>query len=102
VILLQDGTSRAYGTVAEVQDQFGGTVYRLTHTGALPSSALYDIVTDAGGNAELSPRTGGDEATVLRELIDHGVAVKSFTTARTSLDEVFIQVYGETHDMAEA
>jgi ABC-2 type transport system ATP-binding protein len=102
VILLKDGTARAYGTVSEVQEQFGGTVYRLTYTGPLPSSALYDIVGAGGGQAELSPRPGGDEATVLRELIGHGVAVKSFTTARTSLDEVFIKVYGETHDMAEA
>jgi ABC-2 type transport system ATP-binding protein len=102
VILLKDGTSRAYGTVSEVQDQFGGTVYRLTHTGVLPSSALYDIVSASGGDAELSPRPGADEATVLRELIAHNVAVRSFTAARISLDEVFIKVYGETHDMAEA
>jgi ABC-2 type transport system ATP-binding protein len=102
VILLKDGTSRAYGTVSEVQEQFGGTVYRLTYTGTVPASALYDIASAAGGNAELSPRPGGDETAVLRELIAHGVAVRSFTTARTSLDEVFIKVYGETHDMAEA
>lgn len=102
VILLKDGTSRAYGTVSEVQEQFGGTVYRLTYTGTLPSSALYDIVSAGSGHAELSPRPGADEAAVLRELIGHGVAVRAFTTARTSLDEVFIKVYGETHDMAEA
>jgi ABC-2 type transport system ATP-binding protein len=30
------------------------------------------------------------------------VAVRSFTAARTSLDEIFVKVYGETHDMAEA
>jgi ABC-2 type transport system ATP-binding protein len=102
VILLKDGTARAYGTVADVQEQFGGTVYRLTYTGHLPSSALYDIVSDTASDAELSPRTGGDEATVLRELIDNGVAVRSFTTARTSLDEVFIKIYGEQHELAEA
>jgi ABC-2 type transport system ATP-binding protein len=102
VILLKDGTSRAYGTVSEVQEQFGGTVYRLSYTGVLPSSELYDIVTDTGGrHAELSPRLGADEAAVLHDLITRGVAVRSFTTARTSLDEVFIKVYGETHDMAE-
>lgn len=102
VILLKDGTSRAYGTVAEVQEQFGGTVYRLSYAGVLPPSALYDVVIDAGGAAELSPRPGADEAAVLRELVGNGVAVQSFTTARTSLDEVFIKVYGESHDMAEA
>jgi ABC-2 type transport system ATP-binding protein len=100
VILLKDGTARAYGTVAEVQEQFGGTLYRLAYTGALPSSPLYEIVADDGGSAELSPRPGGDEATVLRHLIDDGVAVRSFTTARTSLEEVFIKVYGEHHELA--
>ena len=102
VILLKDGTSRAYGTVAEVQEQFGGTRYRLAYTGILLSSPLFDVVTDAGGDAELSPRPGADEATVLRELIEHGLAVRSFTTARTSLDDVFIKVYGEQHELAEA
>ncbi|MCB5280777.1 MULTISPECIES: ATP-binding cassette domain-containing protein [unclassified Arthrobacter] len=102
VILLKDGTARAYGTVAEVQDEFGGTHYRLSYNGTLPPSALFDVVSDTGSDAELSPRPGGDEAAVLRELIGRGVAVRSFTTARTSLDEVFIKVYGENHNMAEA
>jgi len=101
VILLKDGMARAYGTVAEVQEQFGGTRYRVSYDGVLPGSALYDVVTAAGGEAELSPRPGGDETAVLRELIGQGVPVRSFTTARTSLDEVFIQVYGENHELAE-
>src|SRR5688500_14683909 len=101
VILLKDGTSRAYGTVAEVQDQFGGTVYRLGYEGILSASNLYDVVRDADGHAELAPRAGADETAVLRELIGAGVAVRSFTTARASLEEIFIQVYGEQHEMAE-
>ena len=102
VILLKDGTSPAYGTVADVQEQFGGTLYRLTYTGILPASALYDILSDTGADAELSPRPGGNETAVIRELLDQGVAVKAFTTARTSLEEIFIKVYGENHEMAEA
>lgn len=97
VILLKDGVSRAYGTVAEVQDQFGGTVYRVRHGGRIPASALYDVVSDAGGLADLSPREGADEATVLRSLVDAAISVSSFTTVRTSLDEIFIKVYGEEH-----
>ncbi|MBT1001282.1 ATP-binding cassette domain-containing protein [Paenarthrobacter sp. DKR-5] len=97
VILLKDGVSRAYGTVADVQDQFGGTVYRVRHGGRIPASALYDVVSDAGGLADLSPREGADEATVLRSLVDAGISVSSFMTVRTSLDEIFIKVYGEEH-----
>src|SRR6478735_9609988 len=58
VILLKDGVSRAYGTVPEVQEQFGGTVYRVTHDGSLPASGLFDVVSDEDGRAELSPRPG--------------------------------------------
>ena len=101
VIPLKDGTSRAYGTVAEVQDQFGGTVYRLGYDGVLPASDLYDVVRDGDGHAELAPAAGADETAVLRELIGAGVAVRSFATARASLEEIFIQVYGEQHEMAE-
>jgi ABC-2 type transport system ATP-binding protein len=102
VILLKDGTARAYGTVEEVQEQFGGTVYRVAYEGVLPASGYYDVVTDTGGRAELAPRAGADDAAVLRELIEAGVAVRSFTTARASLDDIFIQVYGEHSELAEA
>ncbi|MGF9648896.1 ATP-binding cassette domain-containing protein [Pseudarthrobacter oxydans] len=100
VILLKDGTARAYGTVADVQEQFGGTVYRVSYEGILPVSPLYDVITDAGGRAELAPTAGATEAGVLRDLVEAGVAVRSFTTARVSLEEIFIQVYGE-QQMAE-
>ena len=100
VILLKDGTSRAYGTVAEVQEQFGGTLYRITYTGPLPGSDLYEVTAADVGSANLAPRNGADETAVLRELVTSGVAVRSFTTERVSLEEIFIRVYGkETADL---
>ncbi|WP_455834085.1 ABC transporter ATP-binding protein [Pseudarthrobacter siccitolerans] len=102
VILLKDGVARAYGTVSEVQEQFGGTVYRVEYEGILPASELYDVVIDTGGRAELAPRAGADQGAVLRGLMEAGAAVRSFTTARVSLDDIFIQVYGEQNEMAEA
>ncbi|MFP3636999.1 hypothetical protein SB677_19795, partial [Bacillus sp. SIMBA_033] len=41
VILLKDGTAKAYGTISAVQEQFGGTVYRVAYDGDLPPSTLY-------------------------------------------------------------
>lgn len=101
IILLKDGVSRAYGTVEDVQEEFGGTVYRVTYDGILPASGLFDVAADSDGRADLAPRPGAEEAAVLRELVDSGVAVRSFTPARVSLDEIFIKVYGE-HELAEA
>jgi len=95
VILLKDGVSEAYGTIEDVQDLYGGTIIRLSHSGQLPVSDLYDITVAQGDYAELTPRAGTDEAEILRELVQRGVAVRSFTTARTSLEEIFIKVYGE-------
>ena len=102
VILLKDGVSRAYGTVEEVQEEFGGTVYRVTYDGVLPESDLYEIISANDGRAELAPGQGASEEKVLRELVETGVGLRSFTPARISLDEIFIKVYGEQHELAEA
>jgi ABC-2 type transport system ATP-binding protein len=102
VILLKDGVSRAYGTVEEVQEEFGGTVYRVAYDGVLPASDLYEVIAAADGRAELAPGQGASEEKVLRELVEAGVSLRSFTPARISLDEIFIKVYGEQHELAEA
>ncbi|MFC4394692.1 ABC transporter ATP-binding protein [Arthrobacter sedimenti] len=102
VILLKDGTSRAYGTVEKVQEEFGGTVYRVTYDGVLPASDLYEIISASDGRAELAPGQGASEEKVLRELVQAGVALRSFAPARISLDEIFIKVYGEQHELVEA
>ena len=102
VILLKDGVAAAYGTVEDVQDAFGATTIRLHCTGTLPTSELYDVVSMDGRSADLAPRPGADAATILRELVTGGVAVTSFTTERTSLEEIFIRVYGDQHELAEA
>jgi ABC-2 type transport system ATP-binding protein len=100
VILLKNGVAEAYGTIEDVQNLYGGTIIRLQHCSPLPASDLYEITAGHGEYAELTPRAGTEEAEILRELIRRGVTVRSFTTARTSLEEIFIRVYGEQHEPA--
>jgi ABC-2 type transport system ATP-binding protein len=102
VILLKDGTSRAYGTIAEVQEHFGGTVYRISYDGHLPGSELYEIASRQSDTADLVPRGAATETVVLRQLINAGVRVRAFNTERISLEEIFIRVYGEQNTQAEA
>ena len=45
--------------------------------------------------SELSITDATDEAAVLKGLIDAGVTVRSFTTTKTSLEDIFIRVYGD-------
>lgn len=94
VILLKDGTSRAYGTVEEVQDQFGGTIVHVDHAGAIPESSAYRLLSDDDGHAQLEVADGADPAAILQGLVDAGVRVSRFAPTRKSLDDIFVEVYG--------
>jgi ABC-2 type transport system ATP-binding protein len=101
VILLKDGVSRAYGTVAEVQEQFGGTVVLVDHDGTIPPSLDYTVAQDEGGHAVLEVAHDADPAAILRRLVDAGLDVSRFTLTRKSLDDIFVEVYGaENRELA--
>lgn len=95
VILLKDGRARAYGTVAEVQEQFGGTSVTVRYSGVLPASDQFRVLADAEGLAELELARGADLATLLESLIAAGVRATEFTPHRRSMDSIFLEVYGE-------
>ncbi|NEN06786.1 ATP-binding cassette domain-containing protein [Diaminobutyricibacter tongyongensis] len=101
VILLKDGVSRAYGTVAEVQEQFGGTVVHIDHDGVIPPSPAYTIVADADGHAELEVADDADPSVILRTMVDAGIAVRRFAPTRKSLDDIFVEVYGAENAVAD-
>ncbi len=101
IILLKDGTSRAYGTVKDVQDSFGGTIIQLDFTGTLPASDSYSTPHNRGGHAELEIDVHTDPASILHELISNGVSVSSFTPTRKSLDDIFVEVYGDQAEGGE-
>jgi ABC-2 type transport system ATP-binding protein len=100
VILLKDGAAEAYGTIPEVQDQFGGTMIRMTYSGTIPKSPHYDITSQETSYAELTLTDHTDEAVILRDLVDAGVLVRSFTTSKISLEDIFIRVYGDENAAA--
>ncbi|MEO7124397.1 MAG: ATP-binding cassette domain-containing protein [Lacisediminihabitans sp.] len=100
VVLLKDGAAEAYGTVEDVQDQYGGTVIKVACTGALPTSDLFDVVSNHDGAAVFAPRPGADTAEILHELVAKGVTVRSFTPVRTSLEEIFLRIYGSQTERA--
>ncbi|GAA3892263.1 ATP-binding cassette domain-containing protein [Leifsonia kafniensis] len=98
VILLKDGMSRAYGTVEEVQDEFGGTVIQVDHDGVIPEDAAYRCTRDAHGHAELELNHGADVPAVLARLVASGIRISRFAPARRSLEDIFIEVYGAEDD----
>ena len=95
IVLLKDGRAEAYGTIEEVQNQYGGRTVRLRYSGNVPPSSKYDVVLRETNYAELSLRDDADEAEVLRGLVEAGVTVRGFVAAKRSLEDIFIEVYGE-------
>jgi ABC-2 type transport system ATP-binding protein len=102
VILLKGGRAEAYGTIPEVQNQYGGTMIRVGYSGDIPASPHYEITTHDRNYAELTLNDTVDEALVLRDLVEAGVLVRSFTTSKLSLEEIFVSVYGQQNEMAGA
>ncbi len=100
VILLKDGEAEAYGTIPAVQNHYGGTMIRLVYSGQVPSSPFYEISTLSRNYAELTLADGVDEALVLRDLVGAGILVRSFTTSKLSLEEIFVKVYGAETEKA--
>jgi ABC-2 type transport system ATP-binding protein len=114
IVLLKDGVAAAYGTVAEVQERYGSPVLRVRYVGSLPPSSLYAIapgqrgpggqgaLNGHGGQgargvehvADLRLRDGVDPAAVVRALVESGVGVHAATPVRTSLEDIFLRVYG--------
>jgi ABC-2 type transport system ATP-binding protein len=39
---------------------------------------------------------------ILRDLVDAGVLVRSFTTSKLSLEEIFVSVYGDQNELVGA
>lgn len=95
IILLKDGTSEAYGTIDEVQNKYGGRIVRLRHAGRIPPSPHYEVTLEETNYAELAITDDTDEAAILRELMDAGLVIRSFTTTKISMEDIFIRVYGE-------
>ncbi len=95
ILLLKEGRARAYGTVADVQEQFGGTRVRVRFSGPLPPGRTFQVVLREPNYAELELVGGATRADVLRELVEAGTDVRLFDAARVSLEEVFLRVYGQ-------
>ena len=95
ILLLKDGRAEAYGTVEEVQNQYGGKIVRLKYSGRIPSSSHYSVTLEESNYAELAITGAEDESLILRELLDAGVSVRGFAVTKVSLEDIFIKIYGD-------
>lgn len=101
LILLKDGKSRAYGTLTEIQDQFGKESIVVQTTDKIPDSSKYEVLLRGLSETELQLADGLAPGDILRELIDSGLHIQGYVPTRPSLENIFIQVYGREEELDE-
>lgn len=94
VLLLKDGKARLYGTVEKVKSEFGTTEIEIVSSHVVPENTkLYDIKRKEGSLTTLYPK--GDTFIIQRSLVSAGVAYSRFEVKQPSLDDIFVQIYGD-------
>lgn len=97
IIMLKDGKRRVYGPTDEVRGEFGSDLIALNYTGTLPKKPdLYEIHRQLPHFAELKPQKGVAPNKIARALVDQpNFTFTLFEVRKPSLDDVFVEVYGE-------
>jgi ABC-2 type transport system ATP-binding protein len=93
-LLLRNGRAEAYGTIADIQTSLGSRQIRVRVSGALPRTALYDVLVQHGDESVLSPAATASDESILHMLVSSGARPTVFEPRSTSLEEIFLQVYG--------
>lgn len=95
VLLLKDGTAKAYGRIEDIKDEAGGDMIRLTFNGKLATnSKLFTVKNQTTSQAELIPKTNVSYEQILSFLLKEGVKIRQYSIERPSLDDIFVNVYG--------
>ena len=96
-LLLKDGKVKAYGTVDEIRNQFGKQRIILEFVGELPKSDKFEIIKKDANYAELSPKVDSQE--ILKELVSNNLQIINFKVQKSTLNEIFLEIYGESKQM---
>ena len=92
-LLLKNGKTKAYGTVDEIRNQFGKQRIILEFVGELPKSDKFKIIKKETNYAELSPKVDSQE--ILKELISKGLRILNFKVQKSTLNEIFLEIYSK-------
>ena len=96
-LLLKNGRMKAYGTVDEIRNKFGEQRIILEFVGELPKSDKFEIIKKETNYAELSLRADSQE--ILKELVSKKLQIISFKVQKSTLNEIFLNIYGEENEV---
>lgn len=95
ILLLKDGEAKAYGRVEDIKDQTGANRAQIVFNGKLPiKGAPYKAFNQTKNSAELEPKDGHNMDDILPFLVKNQVQVRKYSIERSSLEEIFVNIYG--------
>ncbi len=98
VMLLKDGKRRLYGTTSEVKQEYSTDLIQLQFSGTLsPNNQLYTIQNRTQRSAELLIKDNVTSQAIFQALATQPkLKVERFELSQTSLDDIFVQIYGQS------
>ena len=96
-LLLKNGKMEAYGTVDEIRNKFGEQRIVLEFVGELPKSDKFEIIKKEANYAELSLKADSQE--ILKELVSKNLQIINFKVQKSTLNEIFLNIYGEENEV---
>lgn len=97
LILLKDGKSRLYGTMSDIKKEHSTNAVDIRFTGKLDKkSPIYSIIRQTKNTAQLVPTHKHSSQDIFNALAKQkDVRIHNFSVDEVSLDEIFVQIYGE-------
>lgn len=96
-LLLKNGKMEAYGTVDEIRNKFGEQRIILEFVGELPKSDKFEVIKKEANYAELSLKADSQE--ILKELVSKNLQIINFKVQKSTLNEIFLNIYGEENEV---
>lgn len=94
ILLLKNGKAEAYGALSSVKASYSRNMVSIAFEGTLPEIAGIQVVQQTAGTANIQLQPNQAPHQVLAELIRQGVVVNRFEPQETSLDDIFVDIYG--------
>ena len=92
VIMISNGTSKAYGSVNEIKSQFEPRYIHLNYEGDLPNLNYVEHLRDHGNQAEIRFEKGIKPNQILEQILAADVQIELFQVSRPSLHEIFLEL----------
>jgi ABC-2 type transport system ATP-binding protein len=96
ILMIDNGRAVLYGGLAEVKSRYRSNTVVIDYEGRLPEVVGAKVKSVHKGRAELVFEAGTTPKGILEQLVKSGITINRFEVAIPSLNEIFLEVVGES------